>query len=184
MLCNFPQLPKRPFVLYLWSLASRFPQTFLYTVGKDIGTSENSRSSWDENVKKYCTMDRRLSHHQNFDINWDPIKTTSTHISIQNKQTPWPESASELYRQSDSRLSKKLVSTFADIRYQVVIVTDPYCRILGFLDWSRYFFVQVAPQLYSWGWVEPVPNPLLFRKSGSVGNRTRTSGSVARNFDQ
>jgi hypothetical protein len=31
----------------------------------------------------------------------------------------------------------------------VVSVTDPYCCILGFLDRSRYFFFQVAPQLYS-----------------------------------
>jgi hypothetical protein len=31
-----------------------------------------------------------------------------------NKQTPWPESASELYRPSDRRLSAKLVPTFAD----------------------------------------------------------------------
>jgi hypothetical protein len=31
--------------------------------------------------------------------------------------------------------------------------------------------------------VDPVPGPLLLRKkSGSAGNRTRTSGSVARNF--
>jgi hypothetical protein len=31
--------------------------------------------------------------------------------------------------------------------------------------------------------VGPVPDPLLLRKSGSAGNRTRTSGSVARNSD-
>jgi hypothetical protein len=31
-----------------------------------------------------------------------------------NKETSWPESASELYRVSDSRLSAKLVPTFAD----------------------------------------------------------------------
>jgi heme/copper-type cytochrome/quinol oxidase subunit 2 len=31
--------------------------------------------------------------------------------------------------------------------------------------------------------VDPFPDPLLLRKSGSAGNRTRTSGSVARNFD-
>jgi hypothetical protein len=31
--------------------------------------------------------------------------------------------------------------------------------------------------------VDPVPDPLLLRKSGSAGNRTRTSGSIARNFD-
>jgi hypothetical protein len=29
--------------------------------------------------------------------------------------------------------------------------------------------------------VDPVPDPLLLRKSGSTGNRTRTSGSVERN---
>jgi hypothetical protein len=31
--------------------------------------------------------------------------------------------------------------------------------------------------------VDPVPDPLLLRKSRSAGNRTRTSGSVARNSD-
>jgi hypothetical protein len=31
--------------------------------------------------------------------------------------------------------------------------------------------------------VNPVPDPLLLRKSGSEGNRTRTSGSVASNSD-
>jgi hypothetical protein len=44
---------------------------------------------------------------------------------------------------------------------------------LGFLDRSRYFFIQVAPQLSSWGWVDPVRDPLLLRKSGRPGNRTR-----------
>jgi hypothetical protein len=49
----------------------------------------------------------------------------------------------------------------------------PMAVILGFLDRSRYFFIQVAPQLSSRGWVDPVPDPLLLRKSGRVGNRTR-----------
>jgi hypothetical protein len=31
--------------------------------------------------------------------------------------------------------------------------------------------------------VDPVPDPLLLRKSGSAGNRTRASGTVARNSD-
>jgi hypothetical protein len=44
----------------------------------------------------------------------------------------------------------------------VVSVTDPYGRTLGFLDRRRYFFYQVTPQLYSRGWVDPVPDPLLF----------------------
>jgi hypothetical protein len=81
------------------------------------------------------------------------------------------------------RLSAKLVPTFADRGCRVVSVTDPYGRILGFLDRSRYFLFPVAPQLYSRGWVDPAPDPLHLRKSGSAGNRTRTSGSVARNSD-
>jgi hypothetical protein len=48
--------------------------------------------------------------------------------------TPWPESTSELYRQSDGRLSAKLVPSFTDRGCQVVSVTDPYGRNLGFLD--------------------------------------------------
>jgi hypothetical protein len=44
-------------------------------------------------------------------------------------------------------------------------------------------FFQVAPQLYLQGWVHPVPDPLLLRKSGSAGNWTWASGSVARNSD-
>jgi hypothetical protein len=32
--------------------------------------------------------------------------------------------------------------------------------------------------------VDPISDPLLLRKSGSAENRTRTSGSVAKNFDQ
>jgi hypothetical protein len=44
---------------------------------------------------------------------------------------------------------------------------------LGFPDRSRYFSIQVAPQLSSRGWVDPVPDPLIFRRSGSAGNRTR-----------
>jgi hypothetical protein len=60
--------------------------------------------------------------------------------------TPWPESASELYRPSDRRLSAKLVPTFADIGCHVVRVTDLYGRILGFLDrnylWNFIIYLQ------------------------------------------
>jgi hypothetical protein len=37
----------------------------------------------------------------------------------------------------------------ADRGCHVVSVTNPYGRILVFLDRSRYYFFQVAPQLYS-----------------------------------
>jgi hypothetical protein len=46
---------------------------------------------------------------------------------------------------SDRRLSAKLVPTFANRECHVVSVTDPYGRILDFLDQSRYLFFQVAP---------------------------------------
>jgi hypothetical protein len=46
-------------------------------------------------------------------------------------------------------LSAKLVPTFADRRYCAVRETDPHGRILGFLDRSRYYFFQIAPQLYT-----------------------------------
>jgi hypothetical protein len=99
------------------------------------------------------------------------------------KKTPWPEPASELYRPSDRRLSAKLVLTFADRGCHVVSVTEPHGRILGFLDRSRYFFFQVAPELYSRGCVDTVPDSLLLRKSGSAGNWTGTSGSLAKSSD-
>jgi hypothetical protein len=46
-------------------------------------------------------------------------------IQILKKKTPWPESASELYRPSERRLSAKLVLTHADTGCHVVSVTDP-----------------------------------------------------------
>jgi hypothetical protein len=77
------------------------------------------------------------------------VRFSSVAVRYRSKKTPWPQSASELYRPSDRRLSAELVPTVADRRCHVVSVTGPYGRILGFLDRSRYFFFQVAPQLYS-----------------------------------
>jgi hypothetical protein len=74
---------------------------------------------------------------------------------------------------ADGSLSPKLVPTFGARECCVVSTKYLYGRILGFLDPSRYFFFQAAPQLYSRGWVDPAPDPLLLRKSGSVGNRNR-----------
>jgi hypothetical protein len=77
----------------------------------------------------------------------------------------------------------ELMSNVADRWCHVVSVTVPYGRILGFSRQEPLLFYQVAPQLYSRGWVDPVRDPLLLRKFVSAGNRTRTSGSVARNSD-
>jgi hypothetical protein len=94
--------------------------------------------------------------------------TSWTVVLLYHKKTPWSEPASELYRPSDHRLSEKLVPTFA---WQI-----PRLKPL--------LFFQIAPQLYSRGWVDPVPDPLLLRKSGSAGNPTQASGSVVKNSDQ
>jgi hypothetical protein len=58
--------------------------------------------------------------------------------------TSWPESASEVYRLSDRRLSAMLVPNFSDRYSHVVSLTDPYGRILVFLERSCYSFFQVA----------------------------------------
>jgi hypothetical protein len=50
---------------------------------------------------------------------------------------------------------------------------SPRPLISMFQTRSRYFSIQVNPQLSSRGWVDPVPDPLLLRKSGRAGNRTR-----------
>jgi hypothetical protein len=60
----------------------------------------------------------------------------------EKKKTPWSESASELYRPSDRRLSAKSLPTFVDRGCHVVSVMDPYGRILGFLDGSHYFSIK------------------------------------------
>jgi hypothetical protein len=82
-----------------------------------------------------------------------------------------------------SPVVREVTTKFADRMCHVVSVTDFYGRIFGFLDRSSYFFFQVAPRLYSRGWVNSVPDPPLLRKCSSAGNRSRTSGSVAKNSD-
>jgi hypothetical protein len=67
------------------------------------------------------------------------------YLSGRQKQAPWSEFASELYRSSDRRLLAKSVPTFADRGFHMIGATDPYGRILEFLDRSRYFFFPVAP---------------------------------------
>jgi hypothetical protein len=51
--------------------------------------------------------------------------------------------------------------------------TSPRPLIFGFIDQSRYYFFQVAPQLSSRGWVDSVSDPVLLKKSDTAVNRTR-----------
>jgi hypothetical protein len=80
---------------------------------------------------------------ENVLCNPTPIPTfMHPHKHIQHIITQWSESASELYRPSGRRLSVKWLPTFTDRECHVVSVTDPYGRILGFLDRSLYFFIK------------------------------------------
>jgi hypothetical protein len=97
----------------------------------------------------------------------------ATVIHFQDPQYPLDFSFGEIYRPSHRRLSVKIVLTFADRGCRVVSTTDPHGRILGFLDRSRNFSIQVAPQLSSRCWVDTVRDSLLVRKSGSFRNWTR-----------
>jgi hypothetical protein len=65
----------------------------------------------------------------------------------------------------------------------VVSATDPPGRILGFLDRSRYYFFQVAPQLSSRVLVDPVPDPLLLKKKDALGIVPGSYESVTRYSD-
>jgi hypothetical protein len=59
------------------------------------------------------------------------------------------------------------------LRIEGVAQRIPTAVNLGFIDRSRWFSIQVAPQLSSRSWVDTVPDPLLVRKPGSTSNRTR-----------
>jgi hypothetical protein len=58
-------------------------------------------------------------------------------LAYEALETPWPKSATELFRPSDLRLSETLMPTFAVRGCHVVNVTDTYGRILDFLDCNR-----------------------------------------------
>jgi hypothetical protein len=62
----------------------------------------------------------------------------------------------------------------------VVSVTDPSGRISRFSRQEPLLFYQVAPQFVLTRLSAPRSRPTTFFFSGSAGNRTRTSGSVAK----
>jgi hypothetical protein len=77
-------------------------------------------------------------------------------------------------RQSGRRRSAKLVPTFEGREVSRGQRNgSPRPLISVYRTWIATYFIQVAPQLTSRGWVYPVPDPLPLRKCGSAGNRTR-----------
>jgi hypothetical protein len=124
---------------------SRWNFWFVYHICSDIrGVSDTSC------IGKYRMRQANFLFYMNIFIYPLPVDVrllisnvlVNTFILFQQTTTPWSVSASELYRPSDRRLSAKLVQTFADRGCNEVSVTDPYDRILGFLDRSRYFSIK------------------------------------------
>jgi hypothetical protein len=61
-----------------------------------------------------------------------------------------------------------------------VTAREWYVKLINHLvsvavDRSCYFFSKVAPQSYSWGWVDPVPYPLHVRKILLFKNNSRAN---------
>jgi hypothetical protein len=89
----------------------------------------------------------------------DPVQLRSKHMFIFSfssglrliKELPWPESASELYRPSDCRLSSKLVPTLADRGCCVVSAADPLCysNIIT-LYWTPLIAGHITDWLIQW----------------------------------
>jgi hypothetical protein len=109
-----------------------------------------------------------LAHNVNLLTLWDDCmyvsdKTNTVSLSPQANYTDW----------ATPTCRRNLVPTFADRGVSRGQRSGyPTAINLSFLDPSRYYFFQKAPQLSSWGWVDPIPDPLLLRTSGSAENRT------------
>jgi hypothetical protein len=91
-------------------------------------------------------------------------KTNSEALSPQANYTDW----------ATATCQRNLVPTFVDRGVsRGERGGSPAVLNLSFLDRSRYFSFK-SLRIYSHkGWVYPVPDPLLLRKSGSTGNRIR-----------
>jgi hypothetical protein len=89
-------------------------------------------------------------------------------------QTPWLSVRRPNIPTERPPLQAKLVSTFAVRSCCMASAAIPHFRYSRFSRPETLpFFSQVAPHLSPRGWVGPVPDPLLLRKSGSVWTRTR-----------
>jgi hypothetical protein len=91
-----------------------------------------------------------------------------------NQQSSGATALQGLGRQSSRHRPAKLVTTSTDrgvSRGQRNGSPRPLISV--YRTWIATYFIQVAPQLTSRGWVHPVPDPLPLRKSGIAGNRTR-----------
>jgi hypothetical protein len=121
------------------------------------------------NVSCYCSLRPGFELHMP-KVNSNP----KTKLHDLSPRANYTDRATAACRRSDCQLLRIESATWSAWRIP-----------MGVFSVSRQeplLFYQVAPELYSWGWVDPVPDPLPFFCS-SAGNRTRASGSVAKNSD-
>jgi expansin (peptidoglycan-binding protein) len=63
----------------------------------------------------------------------------------------WLSQRANYINRATAACQRSYCQLLGDRGCHVVSVTDLYGRIFGFLDRSRHFFYQVAPQLYARG---------------------------------
>jgi hypothetical protein len=111
------------------------------------------------------------------------IEFSTGSFCICKRQTPWPESASELFRPRDRRLSAKLVPTFAD-RGVSRIQRNGSLRLHSRLSRPEpLLFLPSSSSVVLARLGGSRSRPTTSQKSGSAGYQTRTSGPVVRNSD-
>jgi hypothetical protein len=109
--------------------------------GLDVVEKRNFLTLQGLKLQPFCPPARSQLYRLRYSDTYEITENQKT----KKKQTPWSESTSEQYRPSDRRLSAKRLPTFEDRGCHVVSVTDPYGRILDFLDRSRYFSIKKIP---------------------------------------
>jgi hypothetical protein len=67
----------------------------------------------------------------------------------------------------------KIVLSILYVQKALLNNNTSFCTSLETHYFSASLTTPLTPQLYSRGWVDPIPAPLLLRKSGSTGNRTQ-----------
>jgi hypothetical protein len=127
-------------------------------------------SRYREQKTDVCPWNMNLITDISQNMNW----LSSVHcLAPSNKQKiPWPVVRKRTIPTERLLLVDKVGAIF--LRIEGVAWSAqriPTTVNLDFLDRS-HSFLEIAPQLSSRGWVDPVPDPPLLRKSGSARNRT------------
>jgi hypothetical protein len=124
-----------------------------YSIYKILQRSRRIEIAWGSNVLRKCDANTDYIYIKNEIVGahwkWGGVNMANECTGLvkaekffKQKKNQWYESASKAYRPSDRRLSGNWLPTFADRGCHVVSVTDPYGRILGFLDRRRYLSIK------------------------------------------